>query len=163
MSFVVIYATDKGAVIKGDSRMCDDENDIASEDYNKVCKINDKLIMGHTGGVEFTLRVLTETAFKCHGHSGITDYTAALREKIIANARNKSIKIKGGCFVVAGIEDGRIRVYTAKCNEEVFEDGFAEGISGSEPFLFAIGTCDKEPDIFAKEVFFPQMERLMNG
>ena len=121
MSFVVIYANEKGAVIKGDSRMCDDENDIRSEDYQKVCKINDNLIMGYTGGVEFTLRVLTETTFRNYGHSGITDYVDALREKIIANIGNKAIKIKGGCFVVAGIEDGRVRVYVARCNEEIFE------------------------------------------
>lgn len=153
MSFVVIYANEKGAVIKGDSRMCDDENDIRSEDYQKVCKINDNLIMGYTGGVEFTLRVLTETTFRNYGHSGITDYVDALREKIIANIGNKAIRIKGGCFVVAGIEDGRVRVYVARCNEEIFEDGFVEGISNSKPYLFAIGTCDKSPDVFAKEIF----------
>jgi len=51
MSVVLAYANEDTAIIAGDGRVIDANNNIYSEQYEKVKKINDRVIIGYAGEV----------------------------------------------------------------------------------------------------------------
>ena len=153
MSFVLLYATDSGAILKGDRRMSNSNKDITFEGFLKVIQINKNLAVGCTGGVEFMLKNLYDTYMK-NKEVGITEFSRLFRESIVNNVRNSNIKHKGGSYLMAGIEDGFLRINVVLCNEKVYEDSLVERPIGSKPILLASGTCGGDnPTEFANKVF----------